>query len=193
MIGPRATSNRAKIEDKTGSRPEARFATLQSRLVLSLAAVFILSAACGGKPSAKIEAERLGRPEILEWLAAGFRTGTPIEFKSREGLGCCDAGDTSLVFHRDQTIYILREGFVGTEFIVRYSILEDGKISVVPISNKQRADYLLSADIHDLYLFRYGSNLYLVQESNVRPDLAVPGGTHWPLKYMPSTDASHQR
>ena len=158
---------------------------------LSVAAVFLLSAACGEKPSAKIEAHRLGRPEILEWLAAGFRTGKPIEFKSREGRGCCDVGDTSLVFHPDRTIHILRERFVGTEFTVQYNILADGKVRVVPvpIDNKERSDYLLGEDIHDFYLFRYGSSLYLVQESNVRPDLALPGGTHWPLKYMPGTNA----
>jgi hypothetical protein len=156
----------------------------------SLAAVFLLSAACGEKPSAKMEAHRLGRPEILEWRAAGFRTGKPIEFKSREGRGCCDVGDTSLVFHPDQTIHILRERFVGTEFNVQYNILADGKITVVPTDNKERADYLLSEDIHDFYLFRYGSSLYLVQESNVRPDLAAPGGTHWPLKHMPGTNAA---
>ena len=157
---------------------------------LSLATVFLLSAACGEKSWPKMEAHRLGRPETLEWPAAGFRDRKPIEFKSREGHGCCDMGDTSLAFHPDRTIHILRERFVGTEFNVRYNILTDGKITVVPTDNKERADYLLSEDIHDFYLFRYGSSLYLVQESNVRPDLAVPGGTHWPLKYMPGTNAA---
>lgn len=161
------------------------------RLPFLSVAVLLLSAACGEKPSAKMEAHRLGRPEILEWLAAGFRTGKPIEFKSREGRGCCDMGDTSLMFHPDQTIHIVRERFVGTEFTVQYNILADGKITVGPIDNKGRADDLFSEDIHDFYLFRYGSSLYLVQESNVRPDLAIPGGTHWPLKYMPGTDAAH--
>ena len=126
------------------------------RLAFLSLAVLLLSAACGEKPSAKMEAHRLGRPEILEWLAAGFRTGKPIEFMSREGRGCCDVGDTRFVFHPDQTIHILREHFVGTEFNVPYNISVDGKITVVPTDNKERADDLLSEDIHDFYLFRYG-------------------------------------
>ena len=164
--------------------------TVVRRLAFLSVAVLLLSAACGEQPSAKIEAHRLGRSEILEWLAADFRTGKPIEFKSREGRGCCDVGDTTFVFHPDQTIHILIEHFVGTEFTVPYNILADGKIAVVPTDNKGRADYLLGEDIHDFYLFRNGSSLYLVQESNVRPDLAASGGTHWPLKYMPGTNTA---
>jgi hypothetical protein len=111
----------------------------------------------GAEPPPKIEAHRLGRSEILNWLQAGFGTGKPIEFRSHEGRGCCDMGDTSLVFRPDQTIYILRDGYAGTEFTLPYRILEDGKITVEPTDNKLQANYLLSEDIHDFYVFRYGS------------------------------------
>jgi hypothetical protein len=157
----------------------------------SVVAGFLLSAASGAEPPPKIEAHRLGRSEILHWLQASFGTGRPIEFRSHDGRGCCDMGDTSLVFRPDRTIYILRDGYVGTEFTLPYRILADGKITVEPTDNKLQADYLLSEDIHDFYVFRYGSSVYLVQESNVRPDFAVPGGLHWPLKFMQSTDATH--
>jgi hypothetical protein len=48
--------------------------------------------------------------EILKWLAAGFGTANPIEFKSREGRGCCDMGDTGLnVLSRPDDIYFERQ------------------------------------------------------------------------------------
>jgi hypothetical protein len=172
--------------------PALPFKTVILQLAfLAVGAVVLLPAAFGEMPHLKIEAHRLARSEILEWLAAAFRTKAPIEFRSREGHGCCDMGDTSLAFHADQTIYILRDGFVGTEFTLPYRILADGKISIAPTGNKMQADYLLAEDIRDFYVYRYGSSLYLVQESIVKPDLSVPGGIHWPLKLIPTHDVTH--
>jgi hypothetical protein len=172
--------------------PASIFKTVIQQLAfLAMGAVVLVPAAHGEMPHLKIEPHRLARSEILEWLASAFCTTAPIEFRSREGHGCCDMGDTSLAFRADQTLYIVREGLVGREFTLPYTILADGKISIAPTDNKMQADYLLAEDIRDFYVYRYGSSLYLVQESIVKPDLSVPGGIHWPLKLILTHDETH--
>ena len=132
---------------------------------------------------------RLGKAELERWLAAGFAAGKPITFLSNFGVGiCCDVGNTSVELKPDKSIRIFIDGFAGMEFGGMYRIEGDGKLAIISADdNAMRAEYLSSKGIRDAYVFRDRAAIYLVQDSNSRPDFSAESKWPWlwPFKYVP--------
>jgi hypothetical protein len=132
----------------------------------------------------EIETHRLGSSELQSWIAKEFRAGGPIRFASNEGQGlCCDVGSITLEIRRNHTITIAINTFAGYEFTLPYIIQVDGKISLAS-NSAYPVPALQNSDIRDVYVYRYGSSVYVDRDSTVHPDLASRRRSIWPLKYV---------
>ncbi len=134
----------------------------------------------------KYETRRLGKSALEEWLAINAAAGKTTAFAPFQGIHrCCDLGDPELIFHPDHKIEIYGDGFVPYTEWISYEILDDGKV-VLKLNNENKvSDWLRLTDLHNGYVYQYGPDTYLVQDSDEHPDLYVRDkSSMWPFKYL---------
>lgn len=130
------------------------------------------------------ETRRMGKSALEEWLANNAAAGKKSIFAPFQGVHrCCDRGDPELIFHADQRIEIYGDGFVPYSIWGSYEILADGKL-VVSVNNAGNdPGSRRMTDLHNAYVYQYGPDYYLVQDSDERPDLYVKDkSSMWPFK-----------
>jgi hypothetical protein len=155
-----------------------------SAVIVIVAAMCLISKAnCSVESDPGIEPHRLSQAEIQRWLGAGYSAHKPIAFLSNWGVGiCCDVGNTVLEFQPNQTIKIFIDGFAGTEASIPYRIQADGKIALASES-QYPIPVLVNSKIHDVYMFRYASDTYVVSDSNEAPDFSDRKTWQWPWPF----------
>jgi hypothetical protein len=153
-------------------------------IYLLVSAVFVAQVGLADNGVAPIEAHRLGKSELQSWIQKEFKPGRPLTFASNEGEGlCCDVGSVTLEIQRGHSITIAINDFAGVEFSLPYTIEADGKISLASNSSYP-VPALKDINVRDLYVYRYGSSVYVIRDSDEQPDFAKRQHSIWPLKYV---------
>jgi hypothetical protein len=125
----------------------------------------------------------LNKSELEKLFTVQGTLEKPITFVPNQGVRrCCDLGDPELQFRPDGTLLIYMDGYAPTSELLPYSILTDGKVVLGTKDNKQLADWLRLKSLQNAYVYRYGSDLFLVRDSDVHPDLGFQNGSLWPFK-----------
>jgi hypothetical protein len=140
--------------------------------ICQLLLVFVAQVCLGDNAVSQIESHRLGKAELQSWIAQAFKAGMPLTFKSNEGEGlCCDVGSITLEIHRGHSVTITVNEFAGVEFSLPYTIEADGKISLASKS-AYPVPALQAINVRDVYVYRYGTSVYMSRDSDVNPDFA---------------------
>lgn len=129
--------------------------------------------------------QRLGKTEVEQLIAEHLATRRPLAFGSYQGVHrCCDLGDPNLVFLPNHWLEAFGDGYVPWQATISYQIGEDGKLVLNRNDWNGNPSVLGSTDLHDAYIYRYGSSLYLERDSEKSPDLSFEPGTRWPFKEL---------
>jgi hypothetical protein len=65
-----------------------------------------------------------------------------------------------------------------------YQVRDDGRIELVPGSDAVLAEWVHEKDLHDMLAIEYGSDVYLVKDSESAPDFFFEQRALWPFKYF---------
>ena len=149
-------------------------------------AILLVRASYGDNGNVQVEAHRLGKLELQSWIAKELKANSPLTFASNEGEGiCCDVGSVTLEIHRGHRMKIAVNEFAGVEFSLPYTIQADGKIWLAS-NSAYPMPALQNIDVRDVYVYLYGTSVYIVRHSDVNPDFAKRQHSIWPLKYAPN-------
>ena len=126
--------------------------------------VIVISLARGSyaqNTNAQPETHRLGKSELQSWIVGELKAGRSIKFESNEGDGlCCDRGSITLEIRTGQIIFISSNFYAGVEVSLPYAVQADGKVALAS-NSAYPVPSLLNYGIHDLYVFRHGSGIYV--------------------------------
>lgn len=129
------------------------------------------------------EPQKLGKAEVEQLIEEHLTEKRPLVFASYQvARRCCDLGDPNLQFVRDHVVIAFGDGYVPWRTSLSYEITEDGTILLGRQDSREVAGSVEARGLHDANIYRYGSDLYLVQASETDPDLSFDSGNPWPFK-----------
>ena len=111
--------------------------------------------------------------------------GKPLRFEPFNGrIPCCDMGYPELRFLQGQSVEIFAAGYAGELETVQYTIQKDGRIALDPGDNNDLVLWLRGKDLHDMFAYQCGSDIYLVRDTESAPDFFLEQNAFWPFKYV---------
>jgi alpha-beta hydrolase superfamily lysophospholipase len=129
------------------------------------------------------EPQKLDKADVEQLIEEHFAQKKPLVFASNQGVQrCCDLGDPNLQIMRDHRVIAFGDGYVPWQANFSYEIAADGTILLGRQDSREVAAMVETVGLHDANIYRYGNTLYLVQASEVNPDLSFDPGTRWPFK-----------
>jgi fermentation-respiration switch protein FrsA (DUF1100 family) len=127
--------------------------------------------------------QRLTKADVERLIDEHIAEKKPLVFASNQGVHrCCDLGDPNVEFMRDRRVIAFGDGYVPWQANFSYDVAADGTISLGRRDSREVAGMVETVGLHDANIYRYGNTLYLVQATEIDPDLSFDPGTLWPFK-----------